>query len=232
MKKKSLSILLLSFFLVLGYLALNRNILYSLAQRKVVPTCISLQRQEALDRYYEYWATNIFDKGYAKYAGADLNSRLMVYPGNIPLEDGRFVILRNSSRNIIKISVPKGLRHGALRLDINASSGYSIGVSYDLENWKFTNYPGYSERLMNIVSLKKGNLPNELVYLKFVPHGNQSLNVYFNEFQYTIDFPNDIADYSGNLLFYPDIDVDYKGKIINQPGISYEEYKSKKNLQK
>lgn len=223
--RKSLLILLLSFLLVLGYMALDKNILLALVQWKEVLPEASSHKWEVLSKFYGYAASNIFDKGYTREVGPEFHKRLSVYLQEMPLEKGHFVLANNSSKNILKIALPKGFKHGTLSLKTNAKTGYSIGVSYDLNKWEFYDYPGYAVQSVYIVDLEKRNLADRTAYLKFVPSRNDSLSIYFDVFQYTSDLLSDVGDYKG-MLFISDIEIDYDGKVITQPGVLYENKKN------
>lgn len=217
--------LLLSFLLVSGYSILDKNILSALSQWKAVPLDASLHRQEALSEFFAYAATNVFDRGFALETGPDFHRRLSVYPKGTLLGKGSFVVGGGSLENIVKVTLPEGFRHGFLSLQTEAKTGFSIGVSSDLDNWEFYDYPGYAVRSIYNVSLGKEGLAGEAVYLKFNPSKGESLNVYFQDLEYTADPVGDVAEYEG-ILFFPDIDIDYDGKIISQPGVLYDNRKS------
>ena len=159
------------------------------------------QKWETLNRVYGYAAINIFDKGYVRETG----------PEDVPLEKG-----------VTKLALPKGFRHGILSLKTAAKSKYKIGVSFDLNNWEFYDYPGYGVKNRYSLNLEKENLTDELVYLKFLPSQNENLSVYFDVFQYTANRLSDKSEHYGYFLFFPDIDIDYQGKKIIQPGVIYE----------
>lgn len=224
---ESSSILLLSFLLVLGYLFLDKNILAALSPWKAVPLEASWHRQEVLSEFFAYAATNVFDRGFVLETGPDFHRRLSVYPKKALLGKGNFVVEGESLENIVKIALPEGFRHGFLSLKTEAKTGFSIGVSSDLNNWEFYDYPGYAVRSIYNVSLEKEGLAGEAVYLKFNPSKNKSLSVYFQDFEYTADLADGAKEkeYEG-ILFFPDIDIDYEGKIIPQPGVLYDNRKS------
>lgn len=211
----------ISFFitlLILGYLLFNRNPLYALIQRKVIPPEAGLYKKQVLDQYLAYWSGNIIDKGFF---------RLKVQG-----ERKSTVVTKDSLESIIKISLPKGFKHGILRFYTNANSEFLVEVSPDQKNWKTTSYPGYTEASANILNLSKKDSDNNAVFIKFTTLNNQLLQFSFDEFLLVSDLPSDTKDYSHYLLFFPDVDVDYDGRIINRPGMLYEEYVLKKNLTK
>lgn len=218
MKRKIIS-LIFGLFLASAFLIFRRNELYPLLHRQFVPPEITRYKQEVLDKYYQYQAINIFDKGYNRLLGSELNNLLTIYPQDKLLNNSSLSVSFESSEKIVKVFLPKEFKDGILRIDSNSESAFSIGISYDLKNWGFFNYPGYSEQLMNILYLKQSELSNNMVYLEFLPLQNKSLNVNFVEFQYISTLPKKMVDYSGHILFFPDVDVDYNGQIINKPGI-------------
>lgn len=217
--KESILILILSLFLVLGYLVLDKNILSALTEWDTVSPEVPSQKWKVLSEVYGYEATNMFDKGYAREIGSDFHRRLLVYPEGTFLEKGRFVVPSGSlSRGIIKLTLPEGFRDGLVSLRGMAKVRYRIGVSYDLKTWEFYDYPGYNMQTFYSVILKKKDLASEAVYLKFLPSKDDNLSVYFDWFQYTSGLLYDKSEYYG-LLFPSDIDIDYEGKEIKQPGI-------------
>lgn len=227
MMKKHFSILLFTFFLVSGYLILNRNELYSLAQRKLVPFEIIKYKQEMWNNYYQYRSIRIFEKGYNELLRPELSKKVLIYPENEPLHNGSLYLSSGFPERIVKFILPKGFVDGVLRIDSKSESAFSIGISHDLKSWDFSDHHGYSEQLVNFVKIEKKGL-FEALYLKFLSQRNKSLAVEFQEFQYLSDLPNKVVGYNSYTLFGKDLDIDYEGKVINQPVVLYEDYKSKK----
>lgn len=215
---ESLSILMLSFLLVLGYLVLDKSILSALVQWKTVSTENSPHNWEVYSGIYRYAANNIFDQGYAREVGPEVHQRLSVYPENTVLENGRFVVPGNSSEGVVKLVLPEGFKDGILSLKITAKLKFSIRVSNDLQNWDLYDYPGFGAQAVYSLSLGKENSAKKYVYLNFLPSRNESLDIYFDIFQYISDFPLDNSEHYG-VLFYPEVDIDYEGKQIIRPAI-------------
>lgn len=223
---KSLSIFLVIFVLVLGFLILEGNFFSAIIHlRTIIPENTSYNWDE-LGEVYKYAANNIFDKGYVREVGSEINSRLSSFPDNKPLEKGSLVVPSGSSEGIVKLALPKGFKSGILSLQITTRSENKVGVSYDLKNWKYYDYPGFGMQSLVVVDLGEGEL-NENVYLKFLPLQNPSLRVYFDVFQYIATAQNERNIYG--ILFFPEIDIDYEGKEIIQQGIIYDSRTDKSN---
>lgn len=215
---KFLSVLLVNFVLVLGFLILEGNFFPAIVHLRVVIPEYTSYHWEELREVYKYTANNIFDKGYIKEIGPEIHPRLLSFPDGKPSEKGSFVVLANSSEGIVKLALPKGFKDGILSLQITTKSAYKIGVSYDLKNWKFYDYSGFATRALAIVSMEKGDVANRYAYLKFFPSRDENLSVYFDVFQYTSDLLYDENEYFGTL-FFPEVDIDYEGKNIIRPAI-------------
>jgi len=222
-----LSVLLANFVLVLGFLVLEGNFFPAIAHLRVVIPENTSYNWEELREVYKYAANNIFEKGYMREVGPEIHPRLLSFPDGKSPEKGSFVVPANSSKGIVKLALPSGFKDGILSLQITTKSAYKIGVSYDLKNWKFYDYPGFAARALAIVSMEKGDVTNGYAYLKFFPSKDENLSVYFDVFQYTSDLLYDENEYYG-VLFYPEVDIDYEGKNIIRPAI-YGKYSPKKN---
>lgn len=223
----SLSIVLVSFVLVFGFLIVEGSFFPAAAHlRKIIPENTPYNWKE-LGEVYKYSANKIFDKGYFREIGPMIHPRLLLLPGGKPPVEGSFVLQNNFSESIVKFTLPKGFIDGILSLQITTESAYKIGVSYDLKNWNIYDYPGFGVRALSAVSLEKKESAGEYLYLKFLPVGDESLSVYFDVFQYTSALLYDPREYFG-VLFFPEIDIDYEGKKIIQPPV-YVKYDSKKN---
>jgi len=224
---ESFSIVAVSFVLVLGFLILNGSFFPTVIHLRTIIPDNTPYNWEELGEVYKYAASNIFDRGYVREVGPEINSRLLSFPEVKPSEKGSFVVPNNSSEGIVKLVLPSGFIDGILSLQITTKSAYKIGVSYNLKNWNIYNYPGFGARALASVSLEKGDSAGGYVYLKFFPSKDEDLLVYFDVFQYTSGLLYDANEYSG-ILFFPEEDIDYEGKKIIQPAI-YGKYSPKKN---
>lgn len=220
-------ILLLSFFLVSGFLILEGSFFPAVTHlRTIIPENTSYNWEE-LGEVYKYAANNIFNKGYIREVGSEINPRLLSFPDGKPPEKGSFVVPNNSSEGIVKLALPRGFKDGILSLQITTKSAYKIGFSYDLKNWTSYDYPGFGARALASVSLEKGDSASGYVYLRFLPAKDENLSVYFDVFQYTSDLLYDENEYYG-VLFSPEVDIDYEGKNIIRQAI-HGKYSPKKD---
>ena len=217
MVKRLINISLLIAFLLLGYCFLNRNPLYAIIQRKIIPPTIVTYKRQVDEQFLSFWASNIFDRGFNRIVGPTILNLLSNYNENLPPKENQFVFTEASQNNIIKLSLPKGFQKGMFYFFSNASSGYTVGISSNLNNWKLSSYPGFIDRLANVLDLERLDLTGSSLYIKFIPSPNDTLTVSFNEFQYVSDQLTDTKNYSGYTLFAPDYDIDYDGKIIPHP---------------
>ena len=235
---ESFFILILSFFLLLGFIFLEGNILSLLVRWKTNSQENTPQRWVVLREMFGYAANNVFNKGYFREVGPEVHHRLLVYPQGTILEKGLLVVPKTSSETIVKLSLPKGFKDGLLTMRVTAETKHSIGVSSDLKIWKFYDYPGLAAQIENNLSLKKEDLADgrsspcaagsDCVFLKFLPSRDDNLNIYFDIFQYTSDSLSDQNEYYG-IFSPPDEDIDYKGEKVFQPGLIYDNRKSKTN---
>lgn len=224
---ESLSIIAVSFVLALTFLVLEGNFFPAVAHLRVIIPENTSYNWEELGKVYKYAANNIFNKGYIREVGSEINPRLLSFPdGKLP-EKGNFIVPNNSSGGIVKLALPKGFKDGILSLQITTKSAYKVGFSYDLKNWTSYDYPGFGVRALASVSLEKGDSASGYVYLRFLPAKDENLSVYFDVFQYSSDLLYDENEYYG-VLFYPEVDIDYGGKNIIRPAI-YGKYSPKKN---
>jgi len=224
---ESLSVLLVSFVLVLVFLLLDGSFFPAVTRLRTTIPENTPYNWEELSEVYKYAANNIFNKGYIREVGQEIRPRLLSFPDGKPSEEGSFVVPNNSLEGVVKLALPRGFKDGILSLQITTKSSCKIGVSYDLKNWKFYDYPGFGVRALASVSLEKGTAASEYIYLKFLPSKDEKLSVYFDVFQYSSDLLYDENEYYG-VLFYPETDLDYEGKNIIRPAI-YGKYSPKKN---
>lgn len=219
MAKRLINISLLISFLLLGYCFLNVNSLHAIIQRKIIPPTIVSYNRQADEQFLSFWASNIFDRGFNRIVGLPLLNLLSNYNENLPPKENQFVFTAASQNNIIKFSLPKGFKKGIFYFFSNALSGYTVGVSSNLKNWKLSSYPGFIDRLANVLNLERFDSTNNNLYIKFIPSPNDTLTVSFNEFQYVSDQQTDTKNYSGYPIFASDYDIDYDGTIIPYPMI-------------
>lgn len=215
--------------MAVGYFILNRNNLSALTHLETPSPHQPFNEREGWDEFYAYAAANIFDKGYGKEVGPEFHQRLSSYPENKPLIRGTVVVDNQPPEAVTKITLPEGFRHGLFSFRAVSRGVFSISVSDDRDSWETFDYFDSSERLIHTMPLKKEDSFGEAVYLKFLPK-NESLEIYFDVFQYVSDLPNGVVDYGNRLLFGSDVDIDYNGKITVQPRVTYEEYKSRGNF--
>ncbi len=209
-----LSVLIPTFFLLLGYVFLEGKILSSLAIGKGLSLYDYPYAWEAEREADRYSAIKAFDQGYSREIGQEFRRRLTAYP------QGAF-----SSEKIVKLSLPPGFKDGMLRLRGRTNSKYSIGVSADLKNWRDNEYPGFVGRETTcIVFLTAGDSAGGNVYLKFIPAKEEKLEIFFDMFEYTSSLVQEKKYY--NLLFIPEVDIDYDGQKIDRPGYLYDTRKA------
>lgn len=220
---------LLSLLLLFGYLLIERNILFSLPVWKAVSHDDFSYKWEVMREAYQYSATKIFDKGYVREDGLEVQRRVLTYPGGDSLKDGFLILPKDTLEGIVKFSLPKGFQDGTLWLKATTKSKFTIGVSDDLEAWQLKEYPGFLNQITYYtVNLKKGNFINDLVYLKFTSFNNENLSVYFDILEYTSNLVYDENEYY-NLLFPPETDIDFEGKEIIRQGLIYVKKKPNPN---
>jgi len=219
MIKRLFNISLLTTLLLLGYCSLNRNPLYAIIQRKVIPPAIVSYNRQVDDQFLSFWATNIFDRGFNRIVGPAILNLFLKNNENLPPKENQFVFTEASPNNIIKLSLPKGFKKGIFYFFSNASSGYTVGISSNLNNWKLSSYPGFIDRLANVLNLERFDSAGNFLYIKFIPSPNDTLTVSFSQFQYVSDQQTNTKNYSGYVLFARDYDIDYDGKIIPHPMI-------------
>jgi len=225
---RSLSILWISFFLLSGYIALDKNVSSVLFHWKTTSPESYSYGLESLRDAFTYSAENIFDEGYVREVESELYRRLSVYPTNKSLEGGRFIVSANSSDETVKIALPEGFKGGIFNLRVTAKSKYKIGTSFDLKNWEFYDYPGFIYPTETVVKLERKDSTDKDAYLKFLPSQNEGLEIIFTVFQYTSTLPvKEKADYG--VLFYPEVDIDYEGKQIIHQGVIYDAREIKTN---
>lgn len=216
--KESILIPMLSFLLVLGFLVLDKNILSTLTKWDTISQEVPSHKWEVFRKVYGYAATNMFNRGYTKETDFELYHRLSIYPEGESLKKGSYAVPDNAKEGLLKLVLPEGFKNGILRLRAASELGYKIGISYDLHNWEFYDYPGYKVQTFYSVDLEKKDLTGREVFLKFLPLRNEGLDVHFDIFQYVSNQVYDEKGYN-DLLFSPDMDIDYEGKKIIQPGI-------------
>lgn len=218
---RSLSVFWLSLFLLLGYIALDKNVSSVLFHWKTISPEAYSYDLESLRDTFRYSAENIFDVGYFREIEYKLYSRLSAYPTNKSLEGGRFIVPAESLEGSVKIALPEGFKGGILSLRVGAKSKYKIGTSFDLKNWEFHDYPGFTDLTYSVVNLERKESTDKYVYLKFLPFPGEGLEISFSIFQYTSSLAvREKVNYG--TLFYPEVDIDYEGKQIIHQGIIYD----------
>lgn len=215
---KSIIVLWISFLLFFIYIFIDKNVFFVLTNWKTISRENYSYDLESLRTNFTYSAENIFESGYKRETEAGFYSRLSTFSTGKPLENGSFTLTNDQPEAIVKVTLPDGFEGGILSIRTITRSKFKVGVSFDLNNWKFSEYPGFTDLTYNIVNLDKTN--EKYAYLKFVPSLGEELRVNFSIFQYVSKFFV-TEDPSNKVLFYPETDIDYQGKEIIRQGVMY-----------
>lgn len=215
---KSTIVLWISFLLFFLYIFIDKNVFFVLTNWKTISKENYSYDLESLRTNFTYSAENIFEPGYKREIEEEIYRRVSIYLTGKPLENGSLILANDQPEAIVKIALPDGFEGGILTIRTITRSKFKVGVSFDLKNWKFSEYPGFTDLTYNIVSFDKTS--EKYAYLKFVPSLGEKLIVNFSIFQYVSKFFV-AEDPSNKVLFYPETDIDYQGNKIIRQGIMY-----------
>lgn len=215
---KSTIVLWITFLLFFIYIFIDKNVFFVLTNWKTISKENYSYDLESLRTNFTYSAENIFEPGYKRETEAEFYSRMSTSLTGKPLENGSLTLANDQPEAIVKLILPDGFEGGILTIRTITRSKFKVGFSFDLKNWKFSEYPGFTYATYDNINLDKTD--EKYVYLKFVPSSGEKLIASLSIFQYISKFFV-TEDPNNKILFFPETDIDYQGNKIIRQGIMY-----------